>query len=343
MSQVGTFLAYANGQVWTWVDGELFLPEKWFAPEMAKERERLGIPAERQFQTKIELGWEMIKRTKSNGLPFEAFACDDLYGRSAWLRAQLRQGDIVYIADVPQSSVVYLHKPFVGLPVPSHRRRGRRPTRCRVLKNATKVSVQDVGILPDTLWQQVRVRTTERGEIVDQFAARRVWTLFNDQPVEEWLVIRREASGRCTYAFSNAPAETSLSHLAWLKCQRYFVERTNQDAKSEAGFDELQAQKYLAWEHHLALTVMATWFVAQTKLQWAENYPHDPTLLHQFEVEVLPTLSMANVRALLRAAMPLPELTPETAASLVAEHLVNRTRSRKSRMKYKSNTREPSS
>jgi len=26
MSQVGTFLAYINGPVWTWVDGELFLP-----------------------------------------------------------------------------------------------------------------------------------------------------------------------------------------------------------------------------------------------------------------------------------------------------------------------------
>jgi len=27
LSQVGTFLAFANGLVWTWVDGELFLPE----------------------------------------------------------------------------------------------------------------------------------------------------------------------------------------------------------------------------------------------------------------------------------------------------------------------------
>jgi len=32
--------------------------------------------------------------------------------------------------------------------------------------------------------------------------------------------------------------------LAWLKCQRYFVERAIQDAKSEVGWDELQARKY---------------------------------------------------------------------------------------------------
>ena len=42
LSQVGTFLAYANGPVWTWVDGELFLPERWFGPELAEERERPG-------------------------------------------------------------------------------------------------------------------------------------------------------------------------------------------------------------------------------------------------------------------------------------------------------------
>ena len=42
-----------------------------------------------------------------------------------------------------------------------------------------------------------------------------------------------------------------------------------------------------------------------------------------------------EVRALLRAAMPLPELTPERARQLVVKHLVNRTRSRKSRIKAK--------
>jgi len=66
-----------------------------------------------------------------------------------------------------------------------------------------------------------------------------------------------------TYALSNAPVDTPLGHLAWLLCQRYFIERTNQDAKSEAGWDELEARKYRGWEHHLALVILATWFIAQ--------------------------------------------------------------------------------
>jgi len=113
------------------------------------------------------------------------------------------------------------------------------------------------------------------------------------------------------------------------------VERANQEAKSEMGWDELEARKYLAWEHHLALTVLATWFIAQTKLDWEEEHARDPALTEQFEVDVLPALSVANVRTMLRAAMPLPKLTPEEATKLVVKHLVNRTRSRKSRMRTK--------
>ena len=193
----------------------------------------------------------------------------------------------------------------------------------------------------DTTWRRVRLRRTERGVLEDEFAVRRVWTVYEAKPVEEWLVIRREANGRLSYALSNAPAGASLGKLAWLKCQRYFGERAHREAKSDMGWDELEAQKYRAWEHHLATTILATWFVAETKLDWARGYARDPALAGEFWVEVLPMLSVANVCTLLKAAMPLPHLTPEEATALVIEHLVNRTRSRKSRMKSRHHPNAP--
>jgi SRSO17 transposase len=78
LSQVGVFLAYSNvrptleAPVWTWVEGALFLPAAWFGPAKAADREQLGIPPDRQFQTKVELGWEMIQRVQARGLPFAA-------------------------------------------------------------------------------------------------------------------------------------------------------------------------------------------------------------------------------------------------------------------------------
>jgi SRSO17 transposase len=340
MSWVGTLLAYANltdvnRPLWAWVDGELYLQAHWLTPEMAEERQRVGIPPERRFETKIELGWKMIQRVKAQGLPFDAVACDDLYGRSTWLRDKLAGAGITYMADVPRTTQVYLKKPVLGVPEPVPGRRGRKPTRLRVLNGAQPLKAHQMARRADTTWRNVRVRATERGELNDPFAARLVWTLREGepQPVQEWLVMRRETKKRCTYSLSNAPADSSLEDLAWLKCQRYFVERAIQDAKSEVGWDELQARKYRGWEHHLALVILAVWFLAQTRWDWAQQFARDPALAQQFELDRLPALSMANIRVLLRAAMPLPQPTPQEAVALVVEHLVNRTRSRKSRLK----------
>jgi len=120
--------------------------------------------------------------------------------------------------------------------------------------------------------------------------------------------------------------------IAW-SCRRSFTERTFEDAKTEIGWDEFQAQKYRAWEHHLGLTAAALWFVAQTTLVRAQIYTRDPALAHQLEVEVLPALSTANVRELLKAVLPLPQLTPAEAMDLVITHLINRARSTSSRLK----------
>ena len=161
-----------------------------------------------------------------------------------------------------------------------------------------------------------------------------VWTVAQgQQPRVEWLVIRRDSSGDCTYTLLNAPLDASPQSLIHWSCHRYFCERTIEDAKTELGWDEFQAQKYRAWEHHLALTALALWFVAQTKLEWARVYERDPELREQLAVEVLPALSTANVRELLKAVLPLPQLTPEQATERVITHLVNRARSTSSRLK----------
>jgi hypothetical protein len=168
------------------------------------------------------------------------------------------------------------------------------------------------------------VRHVERGELLADFAAWRVWTLRDGVAAEEWLLVRRSTDGKYTYTLSNVGVDAPLERLAWLKSRRYFVERANQEAKSEAGWDELQAQKSPTWEHHLAIVVLATWFVAETKLDWARQHPRDPRLAGNLAADRLTYLSVANVRAMLRAALPLPDLTPDRAAALVAEHLLNR-------------------
>jgi SRSO17 transposase len=308
MSQVAVLLSYVNLTVppglWSWIEGEWFLPKAGFEADQAARRQRLGLPKDLTFATKVELAWKLIQRAQDQGIPFEMVAMDCLYGRSGWLRGQMRPAGIGYMAEVPADTHVYLTRPELGIP-PRRSNRGRAPARVKV-RAGEAVTVASLG--QQAAGQEIRVRATARGELRDRFAACRVWTVPAGQATEEWLVLRREANGHTTYALSNAAVTTDLTSLAWWKCQRYFIERSNQDAKSEFGWDALQAQKYRAWEHHLALTVLASWFVAQTKSEWAQSYPRDPELLAHWKTEVLPALSVANFRELLRAVMPLKRL-----------------------------------
>jgi SRSO17 transposase len=331
--RVDTCLTYANSGLWAMVDGELFLPEEWFGAAFAQRRRELGIPAERHFETKIQLGLKMIKRVKAQGVPFDLLACDALYGRDSQFRADMAAANVQYAAQVPADTLVYLSEPPVGIP-PKRGKRGRPRTRLQVLRGQGPHEVRALAQHPQTTWQQVQVRHTERGRLIADFAVRRVWTVAAGQrPRSEWLVIRRNSEGDCSYTLLNAPTDTPQARLIAWSCRRYFTERLFEDAKTEIGWDEFQAQKYRAWEHHLALTAAALWFVAQTKFEWAQIYARDPALLHQLQVEVLPALSTANVRELLKAVLPLPQLTPTEAMDLVITHLINRARSTSSRLK----------
>jgi len=327
--QVGVFLSIAKGGKHNWIDGDLFLPEKWFDDDHAELRERIGLPAEREFQTKPELFWQLLQNAKQEGVHFDAVAVDSLYGRSFWLREQMAQAGIEFYADVPADTKVYLSEPQIGLP---ENKRGPKAHKKRVL-SPISYQVRDLPAHGSTVWQTLTIRTTERGMLTAEFARRRVWTVEDDMTVtEQWLIMRKEGS-KHTYTFSNAGPDTPFKVMAARKTQRYYIERDNQDAKSEFGWDEIQTTSFPAWQHQLAFTILAQWFINQTRFDWEQQNPQDTALLEQYNTDSLPALSVSNVRELLRAAIPLPRLSVEEAATLVVEHLDNRTRSRNSRLK----------
>lgn len=328
MSQVGVFLSLATPRAHTWIDGELYIPRRWFDKTHDQRREKTGIPKQRTFQTKPELGWKMIQRAVANQVPFEAVVMDDLYGRNRVLRNRLDQAGIEYYGDIPANETVYLDRPQI---IYTRTKRGKRSKQPQIVAKQ-RYAVRQLLHHPEMEWATVTLRPNERGMLSAQFGRCRVWTVHGTHCRQEWLLIRRSGQ-RITYVLSNASEETSLETMAWRKTHRYFIERDNQDAKSEMGWDEFQAIKYQAWIHQLALTILASWFIAETRLDWMDRFERDPALLEQYEIDVLPMLSVGNVRELLQAVMPLPQLSSQEAAGLVIEHLVNRTRSRRSRLR----------
>lgn len=102
--------------------------------------------------------------------------------------------------------------------------------------------------LADTTWQTLTIRATGRGALTAEFAVRRVWTVWQAEAAvhhiqQEGLVMPRDRDGKGYYSLSNAPVDTPRTVLARRQCHPFFIERTNQDAKSEFGWDETQTTK----------------------------------------------------------------------------------------------------
>src|SRR5437764_7000477 len=65
--------------------------------------------------------------------------------------------------------------------------------------------------------------------------------------------------------------------------QRFWIERSFEDAKSESGLADYQVRGWRAWYHHMALVMMAMLFMLEERLSNQESYP----LLSCSDIEVL--------------------------------------------------------
>src|SRR6266516_5292062 len=191
--QVGVFVSLVKGNFWTWLDGELYLPQVWFSEAYAERRAQVGLPQDRTFATKAEVGVQILERVRAHGIKAEAVGCDAFYGRDGWFRAELEKRHFDYLADVPASQRVYLSELVTGLPM---HKKGRKAEHERVL-SPQAYRVDKVRDHSDTLWQTLTVRATDRGELTAEFAARLVWTVWQDAAGvhhirQETLVMRRD-------------------------------------------------------------------------------------------------------------------------------------------------------
>ena len=334
--QVGVALGYYHPQqnFWAMVDAALFLPESCFKEEYQAILRRGYAPEDLEFATKLEMGLEMIDWAVHNQLPFEIIGFDTWYGRDSKFRAALSAKNLIYMADVPCNQQVYLSLPKVGIPPQESNQRGRPCTMPRVLNEVEPIAVSQLLEHPLLKWEYVEVRQSERGMLGYPCAASLVWTLTEDAQVrQEWLLVSQQVDGTFRYSLSNASPDSSLKQLASWHSMRHFAERIFEDSKNDMGWDELEAGKYRAWYHHTALTALALWFVAEVKLDWAQKYPRDETLLPEIGLQKLPCLSTANIRELLKSVMPLKQFSPKEASIVVIQHLLNRSFSTASRLR----------
>jgi SRSO17 transposase len=309
--QVGVHLGYVSRQGYTLLDSQLFMPAEWFDEAHSDRRQACGVPAQLTYQTKPELGLELLRAALKRNqqlqqpLPFQWVAADALYGDSPAFRDGIAALGKWYFTEIKSTSQVWLKRP--ELHVPPWKGRGRRPTRLRLRHPTDKaVTVQSLAAhIPAQAWVRATIKEGSKGPIVCDFAFLRVVESRAGLPGPElWLVIRRNVDNpaELKFYFSNAPADMPLLALVRLSGLRWPIEMIFEEGKGELGLDHYETRSWLGWHHHLLLVSLAHHFLVRLRLKFKDKAP---------------ALTLYQVRLLLTSVLPKPVFDPAAALRMV--------------------------
>jgi SRSO17 transposase len=274
--QVGVFMGYVSGHEHALLDFRLSLPEDWVRDE--QRRQECHVPKEVQYHTRQEQCLQMLAEWGAQ-VPHGWVTGDDELGRHSRFRGELRERGERSVLGVPCTTTMR----DLETPLPAYQGRGRRP-------KAPWQSVTDWRqSLTVDAWTHLTVRDGEKGPVEIEMVKRRVQTRIERKRTgpEEWLVVTRrpladdhpleprasrdatDQDARHRYQYYLTPTnggkmafkEPSLEELARVIKAGACIEASFKRGKGEVGMDEYQVRTWQGWHHHMALSLLAMWFL----------------------------------------------------------------------------------
>jgi SRSO17 transposase len=274
--QVGVFMGYVAHHDHALLDFRLSLPPEWARDE--PRRQACHVPPEVRYHTRQEQCVEMLDAWREQ-VPHGWVTGDDELGRHSRFRYELRERGERYVLGVPCTTTMR----DLEAPLPAYAGRGRRPKGPWQSVTAWRQS------LPADAWTHLTVRDGEKGPVEIAMVRRRVQTRIERKRTgpAEWLVVTRRpltddrtwelrASRDATdqdehyrYHYYLSPMcgseaelkEPSLAELARVIKAGTCIEASFKRGKGEVGMDESQVRTWQGWHHHIALSLMALWFL----------------------------------------------------------------------------------
>ena len=274
--QVGVFMGYVSPQDHALLDFRLYLPKEWARDE--QRRQECHVPSEVHYQTRQEQCLEMLDEWGEQ-VPHAWVTGDDELGRHTRFRSDLRERGERYVLGVPCTTTIR----DLEAPRPESSGRGRRPKAPWQSVTAWRQS------LPPTAWKRLTVQDGEKGPVAIEMVKRRVQTRMERKRTgpEEWLIVTRRplADDRMLEARTSGDAmdqdagyrhhyylmptdgcgvsfkEPSLGELARVIKAGACIEASFKRGKGEVGMDEYQVRTWEGWHHHMALSLLAVWFL----------------------------------------------------------------------------------
>jgi len=218
-------------------------------------------------------------------------SADGAYGHDSKFRRWLDDERQFYVLDIHASDHVYLEDPCPYLPATGE---GKGRPRTRLQTDHTRLTVEH-------LWQQIgqdqaqlcAVRPGSKGLLKRKVWTQEVytWDGQEDHARKETLIVSVQPDGsNLKFALANNHlAQLPPQELLYRQMQRFWVEQSIKEAKSELGMHQYQVRSWRAWHHHMALTCLALLFMHKIKQTYTEE---------------LPLLSCADIRTILAVALP---------------------------------------
>lgn len=223
----------------------LYLPERWCASSSRRDKAR--IPSTVEFAEKWRIGLALIDRVRRLDVPHGAVLADADYGRSAELRAALRERGEAYALGVMPH-----HLSVRPLGTGAHR----------------PMSAENLArTLPTRAWRRVAWGEGTQGPLVMEMARVRV-EVWHQGPVRGnrhplaptdergWLVFERRSNETKAYLLWGLDG-LSLRQQARVIRTRWPIEQGYQQMKEELGLDHFEGRTWLGWHHHVTMVSLA--------------------------------------------------------------------------------------
>ncbi len=281
--QVSVELVVSDGWVAAPIGGRLYLPASW--AEDRERRAQAGVPAEVRFRTKPELGLELIRQARTDGVPPAPVLGDCVYGDSPEFRASVRQLGMEFFLQVSAG-----HKAWTQ-PVPTRRKRLRHYAAAGVPPARTLAEI--AAGFPAAQWKACSWRAADGRTRHTRLAWCAVYLEHqlrqgSGQLERAWLVVDWPAAEPKPYHYALAHFHLPPHRARCLKLSRsrWQVEQYFQRSKDDLGLDHFEGRSWRGFHHHLVLSALAYLFIltcyARTKKNfWCDlgtDSPTDPAL-----------------------------------------------------------------
>ena len=254
----------------------LYLPEAWANDK--QRREKAGVPAELEFQTKPQIALAEIERSRERGVPEGVVLADAGYGNDTQFRARLTEWKLSYVVGI-QSTVTVWKPGEQPVPAPEGKGMGRPPKLLRRDPEHQPVTVKDLALaLSSDKWKTVSWRQGVKKKLASRFAAVRVRCAHRDywrsEPCpEEWLLIEwpKDEGEPIKYWFSTLPVGTSLSRLVHTAKHRWIIERDYEELKQELGLGHFEGRGWRGFHHHATLCIVSYGFLVSERTRFSPS------------------------------------------------------------------------